>query len=138
MSPHEISMYFQASEAYKASRILTDMTSGNQTDPSFTMSELFMECEEEELEPWQKAKAIPEINLVDDDDDDDDEPIFVGEIQSSKPVNSRPSKSLCLSIVENIRVWNATLKSMCVLQIADFACLDLANVFFLHYLTAKC
>lgn len=62
-----------------------------------------MECEEEELEPWQKAKAIPEINLVDDDDDDDDEPIFVGEIQSSKPVNSRPSKSLCLSIVENIR-----------------------------------
>lgn len=52
-----------------------------------------MECEEEELEPWQKA--IPEINLVDDDDDDDDdEPIFVGEIQSSKPVNSRPSECL--------------------------------------------
>ncbi|XP_062379900.1 zinc finger protein 280D [Sardina pilchardus] len=54
------------------------------------MSELFMECEEEELEPWQKA--IPEINLVDDDDDDDDdEPIFVGEIQSSKPANARPN-----------------------------------------------
>ncbi|XP_063046504.1 zinc finger protein 280C-like [Engraulis encrasicolus] len=52
------------------------------------MSELFMECEEEELEPWQKA--IPEINLID-DDDDDDEPIFVGEIQSSKPTtNARP------------------------------------------------
>ncbi|KAK2914114.1 hypothetical protein QQF64_030024 [Cirrhinus molitorella] len=47
------------------------------------MSELFMECEEEELEPWQKA--IPEINLIDLDDDDDDEPIFVGEICSSKP-----------------------------------------------------
>uniref|UniRef100_A0A9J8AWI1 Zinc finger protein 280D n=1 Tax=Cyprinus carpio carpio TaxID=630221 RepID=A0A9J8AWI1_CYPCA len=48
------------------------------------MSELFMECEEEELEPWQKT--IPEINLIDlDDDDDDDEPIFVGEICSSKP-----------------------------------------------------
>ncbi|TSK20035.1 hypothetical protein Baya_1583 [Bagarius yarrelli] len=46
------------------------------------MSELFMECEEEELEPWQRA--IPEISLID-DDDDDDEPIFVGEICSSKP-----------------------------------------------------
>ncbi|XP_046696459.1 zinc finger protein 280C isoform X2 [Silurus meridionalis] len=46
-----------------------------------TMSELFMECEEEELEPWQRA--IPEISLI--DDDDDDEPIFVGEICSSKP-----------------------------------------------------
>ncbi|XP_065145207.1 zinc finger protein 280C isoform X1 [Paramisgurnus dabryanus] len=53
------------------------------------MSELFMECEEEELEPWQKA--IPEINLIDDDDEDDDEPIFVGEICSSKPtVNTKP------------------------------------------------
>ncbi|KAI4878490.1 hypothetical protein NFI96_028126 [Prochilodus magdalenae] len=51
------------------------------------MSELFMECEEEELEPWQRA--IPEISLI--DDDDDDEPIFVGEICSSKPTpNSRP------------------------------------------------
>ncbi|KAK2819738.1 hypothetical protein Q7C36_021384 [Tachysurus vachellii] len=50
------------------------------------MSELFMECEEEELEPWQRA--IPEISLI--DDDDDDEPIFVGEICSSKPSpNSR-------------------------------------------------
>uniref|UniRef100_A0A3B4CW72 C2H2-type domain-containing protein n=1 Tax=Pygocentrus nattereri TaxID=42514 RepID=A0A3B4CW72_PYGNA len=52
------------------------------------MSELFMECEEEELEPWQRA--IPEISLI--DDDDDDEPIFVGEICSSKPtLNSRPT-----------------------------------------------
>ncbi|KAM3877008.1 zinc finger protein 280C-like [Diretmus argenteus] len=40
------------------------------------MSELFMECEEEELQPWQKQ--VPEVNLV--DDDDDDEPIFVGEL----------------------------------------------------------
>uniref|UniRef100_A0A3B3QJM0 Zinc finger protein 280D n=1 Tax=Paramormyrops kingsleyae TaxID=1676925 RepID=A0A3B3QJM0_9TELE len=54
------------------------------------MSELFMECEEEELEPWQRR--IPEINLVDDDDDDDDEPIFVGEIRASKVTpNTRPS-----------------------------------------------
>lgn len=48
-----------------------------------------MECEEEELEPWQKA--VPETNLidlVDDDDEDDDEPIFVGEICSSKPAAS--------------------------------------------------
>lgn len=37
------------------------------------MSELFMECVEEELEPWQKQ--VPEVNLI---DDDDDEPIFVG------------------------------------------------------------
>lgn len=53
-----------------------------------------MECEEEELEPWQKA--IPEINLID-DEDDDDEPIFVGEICSSKPtVNTKPSIALIL------------------------------------------
>ncbi|XP_053128980.1 zinc finger protein 280D isoform X2 [Hemicordylus capensis] len=48
------------------------------------MAELFMECEEEELEPWQqKVKAI-----VVDDDDDDDEPIFVGEILSAKPAST--------------------------------------------------
>lgn len=45
------------------------------------MAELFMECEEEELEPWQKK--VREV-----DDDDDDEPIFVGEISSSKPAIS--------------------------------------------------
>ncbi|XP_078283663.1 zinc finger protein 280D isoform X2 [Rhinoraja longicauda] len=39
------------------------------------MAELFMECEEEELAPWQKGNK---------DDEDDDEPIFVGEITSSK------------------------------------------------------
>lgn len=38
-----------------------------------TMSELFMECVEEELEPWQKQ--VPEVHLI---EDDDDEPIFVG------------------------------------------------------------
>ncbi|KAM6257651.1 zinc finger protein 280D isoform 2-T2 [Porphyrio hochstetteri] len=42
------------------------------------MAELFMECEEEELEPWQKR--VKEV-----EEDDDDEPIFVGEISSSKP-----------------------------------------------------
>ncbi|XP_014395837.1 PREDICTED: zinc finger protein 280D isoform X2 [Myotis brandtii] len=46
------------------------------------MAELFMECEEEELEPWQKK--VKEVE----DDDDDDEPIFVGEIASSKPAIS--------------------------------------------------
>lgn len=51
---------------------------------SSTMAELFMECEEEELEPWQQ-KANP---IVVDDDDDDDEPIFVGEFLSSKPTNT--------------------------------------------------
>ncbi|KAM7010624.1 zinc finger protein 280D [Passerculus sandwichensis] len=45
------------------------------------MAELFMECEEEELEPWQKR--VREVE--EDDEDDDDEPIFVGEISSSKP-----------------------------------------------------
>ncbi|XP_061450755.1 zinc finger protein 280D [Rhineura floridana] len=48
------------------------------------MAELFMECEEEELEPWQQ-KVKP---IVVDDDDDDDEPIFVGEILSPKPSNT--------------------------------------------------
>lgn len=46
---------------------------------SLEMAELFMECEEEELEPWQKR--VKEVE----EDDDDDEPIFVGEISSSKP-----------------------------------------------------
>ncbi|XP_065268781.1 zinc finger protein 280D [Emys orbicularis] len=47
------------------------------------MAELFMECEEEELEPWQKR-----VKEVEEDDDDDDEPIFIGEISSSKPAIS--------------------------------------------------
>ncbi|XP_054069579.1 zinc finger protein 280D isoform X5 [Rissa tridactyla] len=46
------------------------------------MAELFMECEEEELEPWQKR--VKEVE----EDDDDDEPIFVGEISSSKPAST--------------------------------------------------
>lgn len=49
------------------------------------MSELFMECEEEELEPWQIQ--VPKNNLVD-DNDDDDEPIFVGELSSSKSTSN--------------------------------------------------
>ncbi|XP_068881743.1 zinc finger protein 280D isoform X1 [Aphelocoma coerulescens] len=48
------------------------------------MAELFMECEEEELEPWQKR--VREVE--EDDEDDDDEPIFVGEISSSKPATT--------------------------------------------------
>ncbi|XP_077173664.1 zinc finger protein 280D [Paroedura picta] len=50
------------------------------------MAELFMECEEEELEPWQQ-KSRP-IIVEDDEEEDDDEPIFVGEILSSKPANT--------------------------------------------------
>ncbi|XP_034045746.1 zinc finger protein 280C-like isoform X2 [Thalassophryne amazonica] len=46
------------------------------------MSELFMECVEEELEPWQRK--APEVHLIDDDDDDDDEPIFVGVLSTNK------------------------------------------------------
>lgn len=58
------------------------------------MAELFMECEEEELEPWQKK--VKEV-----EDDDDDEPIFVGEIASSKPAIS--SKRLLLVKLSFIR-----------------------------------
>lgn len=47
------------------------------------MAELFMECEEEELEPWQKKVETPE-------EDDDDELIFVGAIPGSKsPTSSK-------------------------------------------------
>lgn len=45
------------------------------------MSELFMECVEEELEPWQKQ--APQVHLI---DDDDDEPIFVGVLCESLSV----------------------------------------------------
>ncbi|XP_069078515.1 zinc finger protein 280D isoform X1 [Pleurodeles waltl] len=46
------------------------------------MAELFMECEEEELQPWQrKLKRI----VI---DDDDDELIFVGEIVSAKTAST--------------------------------------------------
>ncbi|XP_033972786.1 zinc finger protein 280C isoform X1 [Trematomus bernacchii] len=51
------------------------------------MSELFMECVEEELEPWQKQ--APEVHLID-DDDDDDEPIFVG-VLSNNQKEGRPN-----------------------------------------------
>uniref|UniRef100_A0A3Q3X0M9 C2H2-type domain-containing protein n=1 Tax=Mola mola TaxID=94237 RepID=A0A3Q3X0M9_MOLML len=49
------------------------------------MSELFMECVEEELEPWQKQ--VPQVHLI--DDDDDDEPIFVG-VLCGKPNPTAP------------------------------------------------
>ncbi|KAK7805912.1 hypothetical protein U0070_007349 [Myodes glareolus] len=47
------------------------------------MAELVMECEEEELEPWQQK-----VDEIQNKDDDDDELIFVGEISSSKPAIS--------------------------------------------------
>ncbi|XP_056269083.1 zinc finger protein 280C-like [Pseudoliparis swirei] len=50
------------------------------------MSELFMECVEEELEPWQKQ--VHEVQLI---DDDDDEPIFVGVFSNNqKDVKHNP------------------------------------------------
>nr|XP_019954518.1 PREDICTED: zinc finger protein 280D isoform X1 [Paralichthys olivaceus] len=53
------------------------------------MSELFMECVEEELEPWQKQAT--EVHMV---EDDDDEPIFVGVLsnnqKSSDPLPQPP------------------------------------------------
>ncbi|XP_067342124.1 zinc finger protein 280C-like isoform X3 [Channa argus] len=56
------------------------------------MSELFMECVEEELEPWQKQ--VPEVHLI---EDDDDEPIFVGVLSNNqkdtKPTISTPQRN---------------------------------------------
>ncbi|XP_029701816.1 zinc finger protein 280D isoform X2 [Takifugu rubripes] len=49
------------------------------------MSELFMECVEEELEPWQKQ--APQIHLI---EDDDDEPIFVG-VLSTNQKDTKPN-----------------------------------------------
>ncbi|KAJ8340458.1 hypothetical protein SKAU_G00350910 [Synaphobranchus kaupii] len=81
------------------------------THNGFKMSELFMECEEEELEPWQRR--IPEINLVDDDDDDDDEPIFVGEIRSSKvTTNTRPSPAPVVKAVNQRQTLPAATRSV--------------------------
>ncbi|KAK6476796.1 zinc finger protein 280C-like [Huso huso] len=71
------------------------------------MAGLFMECEEEELEPWQKR--IPEVT---EDDDDDDEPIFVGEITCSKPPNNTLRNNLPRSKYSSPRrlvVQNGTL-----------------------------
>uniref|UniRef100_A0A8C0TF11 Zinc finger protein 280C n=1 Tax=Canis lupus familiaris TaxID=9615 RepID=A0A8C0TF11_CANLF len=58
-----------------------DNDNPSQSKNNSKMAELFMECEEEELEPWQKK--VEEIL-----DEDDDELIFVGEISSSKPAIS--------------------------------------------------
>ncbi|KAM7424091.1 hypothetical protein PAMA_000443 [Pampus argenteus] len=52
------------------------------------MSELFMECVEEELEPWQKP--APEVHLI---EDDDDEPIFVG-VLSNNQKDGKPNPPL--------------------------------------------
>ncbi|DAA13407.1 TPA: zinc finger protein 280A-like [Bos taurus] len=47
---------------------------------SSKMAELFMECEEEELEPWQKKVETPQ--------EEDDELIFVGAVPGSKSPTS--------------------------------------------------
>ncbi|XP_073474882.1 zinc finger protein 280D isoform X1 [Aquarana catesbeiana] len=47
------------------------------------MAELLMECEEEELEPWQQQDKDNN-----DEDEDDDELIFVSEISGSKTTNT--------------------------------------------------
>ncbi|XP_018413076.1 PREDICTED: zinc finger protein 280D [Nanorana parkeri] len=47
------------------------------------MAELLMECEEEELEPWQQ----PEKD-ANEEEEDDDEPIFVREISGSKTTSA--------------------------------------------------
>uniref|UniRef100_A0A1A8L6W2 Zinc finger protein 280D n=2 Tax=Nothobranchius pienaari TaxID=704102 RepID=A0A1A8L6W2_9TELE len=52
----------------------------------FRMSELFMECVEEELEPWQKQ--VPRVDLI---EDDDDEPIFVGVLSDIKTDEPNPA-----------------------------------------------
>ncbi|XP_057578425.1 zinc finger protein 280D isoform X3 [Hippopotamus amphibius kiboko] len=66
---------------YRKSTLQLDWRQPFSAKNNSKMAELFMECEEEELEPWQKK--VKEV-----DDDDDDEPIFVGEISSSKPAIS--------------------------------------------------
>ncbi|KAM9313260.1 zinc finger protein 280D [Gastrophryne carolinensis] len=54
------------------------------------MAELLMECEEEELAPWQQMdKDIDDDE--NDDDEDDDEPIFVREISGSKATSTTNS-----------------------------------------------
>lgn len=53
------------------------------------MSELFMECEEEDLEPWQVQESKQrDIN------DDDDELIFVGELSSANRANGSKQQIL--------------------------------------------
>lgn len=64
------------------------------------MAELFMECEEEELEPWQKKEETPQ--------EEDDELIFVGAVPGSKsPTSSKHLFSVkqsfnMLFLVENV------------------------------------
>lgn len=85
------------------------------------MAELFMECEEEELEPWQKR--VKEVE----EDDDDDEPIFIGEISSSKPASTC---KITLSIIWQI-LYSAKLQTcfenmeFVVLRFKEFFILEL-------------
>nr|XP_014337876.1 PREDICTED: zinc finger protein 280C [Bos mutus] len=58
---------------------MDDDTSFQPKDSS-KMAELFMECEEEELEPWQKKVETPQ--------EEDDELIFVGAVPGSKSPTS--------------------------------------------------
>ncbi|XP_068131604.1 zinc finger protein 280D isoform X2 [Hyperolius riggenbachi] len=57
------------------------------------MAELLMECEEEDLEPWQQRDV--DVNV--DDEDDDDEPIFVREISCPKTTSTSSSKTTTTS-----------------------------------------
>ncbi|XP_068819208.1 zinc finger protein 280C [Capricornis sumatraensis] len=68
---------------------------------SSKMAELFMECEEEELEPWQKKVETPE--------EEDDELIFVGAIPGSKsPTSNIVNRGNLASSSKEIR--NETIK----------------------------
>ncbi|XP_061612664.1 zinc finger protein 280C [Phyllopteryx taeniolatus] len=69
------------------------------------MSELFMECEEEELEPWQRAAPEQLTEEEEEEDDDDDEPIFVGVVSKKEheipPVAPPPPKDNVVKHVVN-------------------------------------
>ncbi|XP_010592948.1 zinc finger protein 280C isoform X1 [Loxodonta africana] len=58
-----------------------DDDNSSQPKNNSKMAELFMECEEEELEPWQRR-------VEETQNEEDDELIFVGELSSSKPAIS--------------------------------------------------
>ncbi|XP_053933319.1 zinc finger protein 280D isoform X4 [Cuculus canorus] len=103
------------------------------------MAELFMECEEEELEPWQKR-----VKEVEEDDDDDDEPIFVGEISSSKPTstctnavsstikNGGPFPRACPKCNIHFNLMDPLKNHM------TYCCPDMVNDFFLEVAKTEC
>lgn len=64
------------------------------------MAELLMECEEEELEPWQQQDKDRE------DEEDDDEPIFVREFVSSKTTST--GKNSYYVLTKNIFVVSSS------------------------------